>query len=65
MTPLHNATFVDYASEQGFSAIIEYLDTFKTFRADEINYIGTFLISCLSQTATKILCTNTIQKLTR
>lgn len=36
------ATFVDY-SDQGFSAIVEYFASFKTFKADEIKYIGTFL----------------------
>lgn len=51
--------------DKGFSAIIEYFNTFKTFRADEINYIGTVSFSfCYLKLRLKSCVTN-IQKLTR
>ena len=46
MTLYTYATFVDYTSNQGFSAIIpeQYLESFRNFQASHISYIGTFSV---------------------
>jgi hypothetical protein len=58
MTPLHNATFVDYTSDQGFSTTVpeDYLQSFKSVRGSDISYIGMFSVTCPSSKLRLILC---------
>ena len=45
------STITDYTSDQGFAATIpdQYLESFKSFQADQISYIGTFSVTARPQ----------------
>ena len=58
MTPLHNATLVEYAFDQGFAARVRNFEPFKNIQAGDIRHIGTFFSSCYLKTATNVLRTD-------